>query len=285
MVSIAQYRLEVYTGISFPFKIPGIRCFMRGVILAGGLAKRMLPASKVINKHLMPVYIDAIGAVPMIYFPLNTLIKSGIKEILIVTSEKSAGMMVDMLGDGNKFGENVDFTYKVQNMNNEKRPVGIAGALKLARVFTENEKFAVILGDNFFEDSFEKEIKEFESGRHMGHIFLKSVNDPERFGVVNMNSNNEIIDIEEKPNNPKSNYASTGMYLFDKAVYNIANNLVVSNRKELEIVDIHNQLIARKELSLSFVNKFWHDLGTPKSIRFAEKYLQQVNFEFNFPIQ
>lgn len=257
---------------------------MRGIILAGGFAKRMLPASKVINKHLMPVYLDGIGAIPMIYFALNTLIRSGIKEILIVTSDEAAGMMVDMLGNGTKFGDNIDFTYKIQNMHDEKRPIGIAGALKLARIFTGEEKFTVILGDNFFEDSFEKEIINFERGNYKGHIFLKSVGDPERFGVANINSRNEVINLEEKPKNPKSNLASTGLYLFDKSVYEIADTLIVSDRKELEIVDIHNKLIKQNMLNASFVNGFWHDLGTPHSMAYATDNLRKINFKLSFPI-
>jgi glucose-1-phosphate thymidylyltransferase len=256
---------------------------MRGVILAGGFAKRMMPASKVINKHLMPVYIDGIGSIPMIYFALNTLIKSGINEILIITSDEAAGMMVDMVGDGRKFGDSVDITYKIQNMHDPLRPVGIAGALKLAKVFTGDEKFAVILGDNFFEDSFEYEISQFKNSDYKGHIFLKKVDDPERFGVAHINmDNNEVIDIEEKPKVPKSNYASTGLYLFDKCVYDIADTLVVSDRKELEIVDIHNTLISSKSLRSSFVKNFWHDLGTPKSMMTAQEYLKNKDFKFVF---
>ena len=257
---------------------------MRGIILAGGFAKRMSPASKVINKHLMPVYLNGYSAIPMIYFPIDTLLKSGITEILIITSDEAAGMMVDMLGDGKKFGKDIDFTYKIQNMHDETRPVGIAGALKLAKVFTGNEKFAVILGDNFYEDSFEKDIKDFENGNYSGHIFLKSVSDPERFGVANINSNNEVIDLEEKPKNPKSNFASTGLYLFEKSVYEIADTLVISHRKELEIVDIHNRLIKNNSLKASFVRNFWHDLGTPSSMNYAIEHLNNKNFKLSFPV-
>ena len=256
----------------------------KSVILAGGFAKRMMPASKVINKHLMPVYLNEIGSVPMIYFSLNTLIRSGLKEILIITSDESAGMMVDMLGDGKRFGDDVDFTYKIQNMHDETRPIGIAGALKLAKVFTDDEKFAVILGDNFFEDSFEKDIENFENGNYGGHIFLKSVIDPFRFGVASINSNNEVIALEEKPKIPKSNFASTGFYLFDKNVYSIADTLTISTRKELEIVDIHNKLIKNNSLKASFVENFWHDLGTPSSMNYATEYMNNKKFKLSFHV-
>ena len=255
---------------------------MKGVILAGGFAKRMSPCSKTINKHLMPVYIKNYGAIPMIYFPINTLINSGIKEILIITSDEAAGLMIDSLGDGRKFGDGVDFTYKIQNMHDATRPIGIAGALKLAKSFTNNEKFAVILGDNFYEDSFIQEIEDFSNNDYLGHIFLKGVVDPERFGVATINDKKEVIELIEKPKDPKSIYASTGLYLFDKCVYNIAETLVVSNRKELEIVDIHNKLIAQNKLKASFIKNFWHDLGTPQSIKTAEEYIEINNFKLSF---
>jgi len=255
---------------------------MRGICLSGGNAQRMRPSSRVINKHLMPVYLKDYGAIPMIYFPLNTLIRSGIKEILIVTSDQAAGMMVDMLGDGDRFG--VDLTYKIQSLNNPNKPIGIAGALKLAKGFTGDEKFAVILGDNFYENSFAKEVQEFDQNDYLGHIFLKGVHDPERFGVAELNDKNEVISLEEKPKTPKSNYASTGLYLFDKVVYDIAEKLKVSKRNELEIVDIHNQLIAEQKLKASFIDGFWHDLGTPASMRHAEQRLEELKFRLSFQV-
>ena len=222
---------------------------MKGVILAGGHATRLMPATKVTNKHLLDI-----GGKVMIEYPLGVLKNSGINEILVITGATHMGDIVNYLGDGSEFG--VDITYKVQ-----KEAGGIAQAVALAKNFSNGESIAVILGDNIFEEKFNLE------SNNEAKVFLKEVKDPERFGVPVFDGNKKIIAIEEKPKNPKSNYSVTGLYVYDNNVFKIIKNLKPSTRGELEITDVNNEYLKKGKLSYEFVNGFWSDAGTKSSLQ------------------
>lgn len=240
----------------------------KAVLLAGGCGTRLQPSTKVINKHMLPIYSHQ-GAIPMIFYPIRTLVRSGVEDILVVSSKEHCGHIIENLGDGHNF--NVNFTYKIQDIN--RVPLGIASALKLAKSFTFNDNFAVILGDNFFEDSFENEFNRFNSS---ASIFLKEVPDPERFGVY--------LDgkIEEKPKSPRSNLAVTGLYLYTPEVYEIADNLSLSSRNELEVTDINQHYCSVSRISVNHVHGFWSDMGTPKSAIKTQKFIECSGFNLDF---
>jgi len=223
---------------------------MKGVILAGGSGSRLYPLTKVTNKHLLPVYDK-----PMIYYPLQTLIDAGISDILIVSGRGHAGHFLELLGSGTEFG--VRLTYEIQ-----EEAGGIAQALQLAEDFAKGEAIAVILGDNIFEDGFKKEFDDFKGG---AEIFLKEVPDAKRFGVARIDGG-RVISIEEKPTNPKSNYAVTGLYIYDNDVFEIISTLKPSGRGELEITDANNLYIEDGKMSFSMVEGFWSDAGTFESL-------------------
>jgi len=245
---------------------------MKGVILAGGLGTRMRPATTVTNKHLLPVY-GSRGAIPMIFYPISTLVKSGVQDILIISSKEHSGSIIQNLGDGFDFGSR--FSYGIQDVNRVE--MGIASALKLARDFTDSDPFAVILGDNFFEDSFLKEFEEFQvAGSEEAGIFLKSVDDPERFGVYHEGN------IEEKPSDPKSDLAVTGLYLYHEGVYEMAERLVLSGRGELEITDINQEYCSRGNMRVSKVEGFWSDMGTPSSMIRTQEFVESSNYSVKF---
>lgn len=245
-----------------------------GVVLAGGFGTRMLPATKTINKALLPVY-SSEGAIPMVCYPVHTLITGGIRRILIISSQEHCGRIIEFFGDGAKLG--VDFTYKIQDMNNPVNPPGIASALKLAKDFTRSNKFAVILGDNFFEDDVSKSIKHFTNSNCKARVFLKPVTDPERFGCATVFKNN-IVSIVEKPKNPATNLAVTGLYLYTQDVYHITESLKVSNRGELEITDINQHYIENEDLTYTNLVGYWSDMGTPNSIMRTQEFLEASNF-------
>ena len=228
---------------------------MRGIILSGGSATRLRPCTKVTSKQLLPVYNR-----PMIYYPLNTLIQAGIKEILIIVSPERAGDYLNLLGSGKKFG--VKFTYEVQD-----KPEGLAQAFIIGENFIDNEDVCMILGDNIFEDDFSWSIKSFTKG---AKIFAKEVSDPERFGVVEFDKTGQVLSIEEKPKKPKSNYAATGLYIYDHRVVDIAKNLKASNRGELEITDINKYYLEQGELQVDKVEGAWIDAGTFDSLLLAQ---------------
>ncbi len=228
---------------------------MKGIILSGGSATRLRPCTKVTSKQLLPVYNR-----PMIYYPLNTLIKAGIKDILIIVSPEQAGHYLNLLGSGKKFG--VKFTYEVQD-----KPEGLAQAFLIGENFIDEDNVCMILGDNIFEDDFSEDIKNFESG---AKIFAKEVSDPERFGVVEFSEDLRAVSIEEKPEEPKSNYCVTGLYVYDNKVVNIAKNLKPSSRGELEITDINKVYLKEKELNVAMVNGAWIDAGTFDSLLEAQ---------------
>ena len=230
---------------------------MKGVILAGGLGMRLYPLTKVTNKHLLPVYDK-----PMIYYPLTTLINAGINDILIVTGGNNAGDFLRLLGNGKEFGlKHINYTY-------QEGEGGIAEALGLAEFFTEKEKICVILGDNIIEKNIMGAVEDFKKQREGSKILLKEVPDPQRFGVPELEGN-RIVQIEEKPQNPKSKYAVTGIYMYDHSVFDIIKTLKPSSRGELEITDVNNAYIKRGTMTYDILDGWWSDAGTFDSLLHA----------------
>lgn len=234
---------------------------MKGVILAGGTGSRLCPLTKVTNKHLLPVYDK-----PMIYYPLQTLIDAGIKDIMIVSGRGHAGHFLELLGSGSEFG--VRFKYEIQD-----EAGGIAQALSLSREFVDDDNVTVILGDNIFQDNFCDDIQSFKSG---ARIFLKQVPDAPRFGVAEVDKETgKIIGIEEKPQNPKSDYAVTGMYIYDSTVFDIIDTLKPSARGELEISEVNDNYIKKGKMSYSTLEGFWSDAGTFDSLLRASLIIKE----------
>lgn len=233
---------------------------MRGIILSGGNATRLRPCTKVTSKQLLPVYNR-----PMIYYPLNTLIKAGIKEILIIVAPERAGDYLNLLGSGKDFG--VKFTYEIQD-----QPRGLADAFIIGENFIDKDNTAMILGDNIFEDDLSQDIKNFKSG---GKVFAKKVPDPERFGVVKFNEKMQAVKIEEKPKKWLSDYALTGLYIFDNRVVEAAKSVKPSGRGELEITDLHNWYLEKGELEVAMVSGEWIDAGTFDSLLKAQNLAKE----------
>ena len=231
---------------------------MKGAILAGGTGSRLMPLTKVTNKHLLPVYNK-----PMIYYPLQTLIDMGIKEILIVSGPGHAGHFVNLLGSGRKLG--VSFSYEIQD-----EAGGIAQALSLAEDFADKEPICVILGDNVFEDKID--ISDFKEG---ARIYLKKVQDANRFGVAEINEKGKVLSIEEKPKNPKSNLAVSGLYIYDNEVFEIIKTLKPSARGELEITDVNNTYIKKGKMDSKILEGFWSDAGTFESLFRASELVRK----------
>lgn len=227
---------------------------LKGIILAGGLGKRLYPLTKITNKHLLPVYCK-----PMIYYPIQTLVDAGIQDILIVTGGNHAGEFLRLLGNGKEFGlKHINYTY-------QEGEGGIADALKLAEYFADKDKVVVILGDNIIEKSIKKAVDEFRAQPKGAKILLKEVEDPERFGVAELKGK-KIISITEKPKKPKSNYAVTGIYMYDNKVFDIIKTLRPSGRGELEITDVNNAYLKKNELTYSMLDGWWTDSGTFDSL-------------------
>lgn len=224
---------------------------MKGIILSGGSGTRLRPLTKITSKQLLPIY-DR----PMIYYPLNTLIKAGIKDILIIVGPEKAGDYLNLLGSGKEFG--VKFTYEIQD-----KPRGLAEAFIIGESFLDDDNVTLILGDNIFEDDFTDAITSFEKG---GMIFAKQVSDPERFGVVEFDENMKAVSIEEKPKNPKSNYAIPGLYIYDNRVIQFAKEVQPSERGELEITDIHRRYLELEDLDVRTFGGEWIDAGTFDSL-------------------
>ena len=225
---------------------------MKGVILAGGTGSRLYPLTKVTNKHLLPVYDK-----PMIYYPLQTLIDAGIKDIMIVSGRGHAGHFLELLGSGAEFG--VRLTYEIQD-----KAGGIAEALGLAEDFADEDNVTVILGDNIFQDNIKDAVQNFTGG---AHIFLKSVPDAHRFGVAEVDKNSgRVFGIEEKPLIPKSNFAVTGLYIYSNDVFYVVKTLKPSDRGELEITDVNNYYIKRGEMKFTTLDGYWSDAGTFESL-------------------
>jgi len=237
---------------------------MKGIILAGGLGTRLHPLTKITNKHLLPVYDK-----PMILYPLETLKQSGIKEVLIVCGREYAGHFMQFLGSGKEYG--VKLSYALQDTNNG----GIADALSYGEDFADGEPIAVILGDNIFEKDFAKTVRTFDEG---AVAFFKKVPSPRRFGVpVFSKDNKRIVKVEEKPRNPKSPYAQTGFYIFDKTVFSIIKTLDPSARGELEMTDAINHYIKSGTLRFEFVKGKWLDTGTLDSLFHASAFFHARN--------
>jgi glucose-1-phosphate thymidylyltransferase len=227
---------------------------MKGVILAGGKGTRMLPLTKVTNKHLLPIY-DA----PMIYYPIRTLVAAGIKDILIVVGGESMGDFLRLLGDGSEFG--ITLTYRCQVGSG-----GIPSALSLAKEFADGENVMVVLGDNIMEESVAKDVVEFELRKKPAgaKLFLKEVHDPQRYGVIEL-KDGKIVAIHEKPKNPPTNLCATGVYLFDSEIFDIIARLHPSKRGELEIADAVSDYMTKGRLSWGKINDYWTDAGTLES--------------------
>ena len=235
---------------------------LKGVILAGGLGKRLYPLTKITNKHLLPVY-DR----PMIYYPIQTLVDAGIRDILIVTGGNNAGDFLRLLGNGSEFGLNhINYTY-------QRGEGGIAEALDLAKHFAQGEKIIVILGDNLIEKSIKKYVDEFIGQPEGAKILLKKVPDPQRFGVARIKGD-RIIDIKEKPKKPASDLAVTGIYMYDTKVFDIIRPLKPSRRGELEITDVNNEYINLGEMTFDVLDGWWTDCGTFESLFRANKLVE-----------
>lgn len=238
---------------------------MKGIILAGGTGSRLFPLTKVTNKHLLPVYDK-----PMICYPLNTLIDAGINDILIVSGRGHVGHFLELLGSGSDMG--VRLSYEIQ-----EGAGGIAQALGLAHHWSDNDSVTVILGDNIFEDRVKDAVQSFESG---ARIFLKEVKDAQRFGVAEV-AGDRIVGIEEKPAQPKSNLAVTGLYIYDADVFRIITDLKPSGRGELEITDVNNEYIRKGAMTFSRLNGFWSDAGTFDSLLRASMIVQEFKKKQN----
>lgn len=230
---------------------------MKGIILAGGLGSRLFPLTKVTNKHLLPIY-----SKPMIYYPIQTLVQAGIRDILLVTGGNSAGDFLKLLGNGNEFGLS-HFNYAYQQGEG-----GIAHALGLAEHFADNEKVVVVLGDNILEDNIANSVKRFAQQSAGARILLKKVPDPERFGVAEFQGK-KITKIIEKPRHPKTPYAVVGVYMYDADVFKIVRTLKPSRRGELEITDVNNAYLQRGNLEYDVLKGFWTDAGTFESLHRA----------------
>jgi len=230
---------------------------MKGIILAGGYGTRLMPLTKVTNKHLLPVFNK-----PMIYYPLEKLLEAGIKDILIVSGPEHAGHFLGLLGSGRNF--NAKFSFEIQ-----EEAGGIAQALGLAENFAGSDHVTVILGDNIIEDDVREAVTNFNGG---AKIFLKEVEDPERFGVAEVQGD-RIIGIEEKPQNPKSNYCTTGIYIYDNSVFSKIKTLKPSGRGELEITDVNNKYIEDGTMKFSILKGFWSDAGTFDSLMKSSHFM------------
>ncbi len=236
---------------------------MKGIILAGGLGMRLSPLTKITNKHLLPIYDK-----PMVYYPLTTLVEAGIDDILIVTGGNNAGDFLRLLGNGKEFGlKHINYTY-------QEGEGGIAEALGLAEFFADSEKICVILGDNIIEKDIKSAVKAFDTQKEGAKILLKEVPDPQRFGVPEFEGD-RIVRIEEKPENPKSNYAVTGIYMYDHNVFDIIKPLKPSGRGELEITDVNNAYIERGTMTYDILDGWWSDAGTFDSLLHSSRLVAE----------
>ncbi len=237
---------------------------MKGVILAGGLGTRLHPLTKITNKHLLPVYDK-----PMIHYPIQALINAGIQDILIVTGGKHAGDFLELLGNGQEFGlKDINYTY-------QEGEGGIADALRLAEHFAERELICVILGDNLIEGNVKQAAARFRQQGDGAKILLKQVPDPERFGVPRI-ENDRIVEIIEKPKEPPSEYAVTGIYFYDHTVFDFIRTLKPSQRGELEITDVNNMYLGRGALTYEILDGWWTDAGTFPSLLRASNLVAET---------
>ena len=236
---------------------------MMGIVLAGGTGCRLFPLTKITNKHLLPIY-DR----PMIYYPIQTLVDAGIRDIMIVTGGRNSGDFLRLLANGKEFGlKHINYTY-------QEGEGGIADALGLAQHFADGQKICVVLGDNIIERDIRQAAETFEAQESGAHILLKEVPDAERFGVAEV-SGGKVVGIEEKPNRPKSNYAVTGIYMYDASVFDKIHTLVPSRRGELEITDVNNAYIREGNMTFSYLEGWWTDAGTFDSLLRAANLVAQ----------
>ncbi len=237
---------------------------MKGVILAGGLGTRLHPLTKVTNKHLLPVYDK-----PMIYYPIQTLVNAGIRDILLVTGGNSAGDFLRLLGNGQEFGlQHLNYTY-------QEGEGGIAAALRLAEYFVNRDPVCVVLGDNIIEKNIIAAARAYEKQNGGAKILLKEVKDPQRFGVAVLEGD-RLVKIEEKPKEPKSPYITTGIYFYDHEVFDIIRTLKPSARGELEITDVNNAYLDRGRLTWDILDGWWTDAGTFESLKLANNLVAQT---------
>jgi glucose-1-phosphate thymidylyltransferase len=227
---------------------------MKGIVLAGGTGSRLFPLTKITNKHLLPIFDK-----PMIYYPIQTLVDAGIKDILLVTGGRNSGDFLRLLANGKEFGlAHLNYTY-------QEGEGGIADALALAEHFADGDKICVILGDNIIEGSIREAVEAFERQQRGARILLKQVPDAERFGVAEMQGD-RIVGIEEKPASPKSHHAVIGIYMYDGTVFDKVRTLVPSGRGELEITDVNNAYIREGSMTFSHLEGWWTDAGTFESL-------------------
>jgi glucose-1-phosphate thymidylyltransferase len=232
---------------------------VKGIVLAGGEGTRLRPLTKVTSKQLLPVYNK-----PMVLYPIETLVRSGIKEILVIIAPNNAGDFLKLLGNGREYDCRI--TYEIQ-----EKPAGIAQAITIGDKFIGDDSVALILGDNLYEDDFTEQIKNFKTG---AKIFAIKTEEAHRFGVVEFDSQMNALSIVEKPKEPKSDYAVTGLYLYDKTCVDKAATLQPSGRGELEITDLNNLYLQEKKLKVAFVNGRWLDCGTFESLFEANELMR-----------
>lgn len=240
---------------------------MKGIILAGGAGTRLYPASLPVSKILLPVYDK-----PMIYYPLSTLISAGIKDILVISSPDDSGTFEKLLGDGSRLG--IRITHKIQYVQK-----GIADAFLIGKDFTGNDDVALILGDNiFYGENFENLLTSTVKNHSGATIFAYETDEPERFGIVEFDENNNVVSIEEKPKHPKSNYAVTGLYFYDNKVVDYAEKLKPSARGELEITDLNKMYLDDGNLKVAILDKSyrWLDTGTHESLLEASLFVKEI---------
>ena len=236
---------------------------MKGIVLAGGTGSRLFPLTKITNKHLLPIYNR-----PMIYYPIQTLVDAGIEDIMVVTGGRNSGDFLRLLANGKEFGlKHIHYTY-------QEGEGGIADALALAEHFADGHKICVILGDNIIQGNIRAAADRFRSQARGAHILLKEVVDAERFGVAEV-AGDRIVGIEEKPAHPKSNYAVTGIYMYDSSVFDKIKTLVPSGRGELEITDVNNAYVREGSLTFSFLSGWWTDAGTFDSLLRAANLVKE----------
>jgi len=227
---------------------------MKGIVLAGGTGSRLMPLTKITNKHLLPIFDK-----PMIYYPVETLVEAGIVDLLVVTGGRNAGDFLRLLGNGKEFGlKHINYAY-------QEGEGGIAEALALAEHFAEGDKVCVVLGDNIIEKSIRHAVEDFKRQERGAKVLLKEVHDAERFGVAEIDGK-RIVSIEEKPAKPKSKYAVTGIYMYDETVFDKTRTLKPSARGELEITDVNNAYIKEGNMTFDYLDGWWTDAGTFESL-------------------